>query len=63
MMHISITGCEDVDIGNLQILAPKDSPNTDGIDISNSSHINIHDSNIQTGMIHIKIRVPRRLNK
>ncbi|KAL4592312.1 hypothetical protein LXL04_005302 [Taraxacum kok-saghyz] len=48
-MHISINGCDGVDIGNVQILAPGDSPNTDGIDISGSSHVNIHDSNIQTG--------------
>ncbi|KAI3706826.1 hypothetical protein L6452_24818 [Arctium lappa] len=48
-LHISINGCEDVDVGDLRISAPKDSPNTDGIDISKSSHVNIHDSNIQTG--------------
>ncbi|KAI3822419.1 hypothetical protein L1987_10009 [Smallanthus sonchifolius] len=48
-LHISIIGCQDVDIGNLQITAPENSPNTDGIDIGASSHINIHDSNIQTG--------------
>ncbi|KAI3687726.1 hypothetical protein L1987_81428 [Smallanthus sonchifolius] len=48
-LHISIVNCEDVDIGNLQITAPEHSPNTDGIDISASSHIHIHDSNIQTG--------------
>ncbi|KAL4592316.1 hypothetical protein LXL04_005307 [Taraxacum kok-saghyz] len=49
MLHISINGCKDVDIGHLRILAPGDSPNTDGIDISSSSHVNIHDSMIQTG--------------
>uniref|UniRef100_A0A251SRU4 Putative glycoside hydrolase, family 28, Pectin lyase fold/virulence factor n=1 Tax=Helianthus annuus TaxID=4232 RepID=A0A251SRU4_HELAN len=48
-LHISIKECQDVDIGNLQIKAPGNSPNTDGIDISDSSHVNIHDSNIQTG--------------
>ncbi|KAK1429612.1 hypothetical protein QVD17_11826 [Tagetes erecta] len=48
-LHISITGCQDVEFGNLKIVAPENSPNTDGIDISASSHINIHDSNIQTG--------------
>ncbi|KAI3792056.1 hypothetical protein L2E82_05925 [Cichorium intybus] len=49
MLHISINGCTGVDIGNLQIQAPGDSPNTDGIDINSSSHVNIHDSKIQTG--------------
>ncbi|KAL8216851.1 hypothetical protein R6Q57_023688 [Mikania cordata] len=48
-LHISIVNCQHVDIGNLRILAPEDSPNTDGIDLSTSSHINIHDSNIHTG--------------
>ncbi|XP_024986475.1 probable polygalacturonase At3g15720 [Cynara cardunculus var. scolymus] len=48
-LHISINGCQDVDVGDLRISAPKDSPNTDGIDINESSHVNIHDSNIQTG--------------
>ncbi|XP_042751987.1 probable polygalacturonase At3g15720 [Lactuca sativa] len=49
MMHISIYDCKGVDVGHLRILAPGDSPNTDGIDISASSHVNIHDSTIQTG--------------
>ncbi|GJZ39641.1 probable polygalacturonase [Tanacetum coccineum] len=48
-LHISINNCEDVDIGYLQIIAPADSPNTDGIDVSGSSRINIHDCDIQTG--------------
>ncbi|KVH90297.1 Glycoside hydrolase, family 28, partial [Cynara cardunculus var. scolymus] len=48
-LHISINGCKDVDIRGVRILAPKDSPNTDGIDISDSTHVNIHHSNIQTG--------------
>ncbi|KAK9079489.1 hypothetical protein SSX86_001161 [Deinandra increscens subsp. villosa] len=48
-LHISIDGCQDVDIGNLHIIAPENSPNTDGIDIGGSSHVHIHDSNIQTG--------------
>ncbi|GJS73331.1 probable polygalacturonase, partial [Tanacetum coccineum] len=47
-LHISIVNCVDVNIGNLQIRAPGDSPNTDGIDLSASSRINIYDSNIQT---------------
>ncbi|KAJ0714265.1 putative endo-polygalacturonase [Helianthus annuus] len=48
-LHISIVNCRNVDIGFLRILAPADSPNTDGIDLSVSSQINIHDSNIRTG--------------
>ncbi|XP_022722229.1 probable polygalacturonase At3g15720 [Durio zibethinus] len=47
--HISINACQDVSISNLNIIAPEDSPNTDGIDISASSNVNIQDSRIGTG--------------
>ncbi|GAB2284910.1 hypothetical protein Dimus_019363 [Dionaea muscipula] len=47
--HISISNCGDADISNIQLKAPEDSPNTDGIDISDSSNIYIHDSFIGTG--------------
>ncbi|KAG5234387.1 glycoside hydrolase family protein [Salix suchowensis] len=47
--HISINACDDVQLSNLQILAPDESPNTDGIDISGSNHVNIQDSFIGTG--------------
>ncbi|KAM0009370.1 putative endo-polygalacturonase [Helianthus debilis subsp. tardiflorus] len=47
--HVRISGCEGVDVGNIHISAPEHSPNTDGIDISWSSHINIHDSVIESG--------------
>ncbi|KAJ0714253.1 putative endo-polygalacturonase [Helianthus annuus] len=47
--HVRIEGCQGVDVGNLHISAPEHSPNTDGIDISWSSHINIHDCVIESG--------------
>ncbi|KAK9923778.1 hypothetical protein M0R45_032179 [Rubus argutus] len=47
--HISIDSCHNGTVSYLHIRAPKDSPNTDGIDISKSSHLNIHDCNIGTG--------------
>ncbi|TKY47817.1 polygalacturonase protein [Spatholobus suberectus] len=47
--HISITKCTASEISNLQITAPNDSPNTDGIDIAGSSNILIRDSVIKTG--------------
>ncbi|KAL7241038.1 hypothetical protein ACSBR2_006625 [Camellia fascicularis] len=47
--HISITNCEVATISNIHITAPKTSPNTDGIDISYSTRIQIHDSYIGTG--------------
>ncbi|XP_071727464.1 probable polygalacturonase At3g15720 [Rutidosis leptorrhynchoides] len=48
-LHISLVNCQHVDIGNLHIIAPGDSPNTDGIDLSASKHIAIHDTHISTG--------------
>ncbi|KAK9079490.1 hypothetical protein SSX86_001162 [Deinandra increscens subsp. villosa] len=47
--HVSLEGCKYADLGNLHISAPEHSPNTDGIDLSWSAHVNIHDSVIQTG--------------
>ncbi|CAK7336966.1 unnamed protein product [Dovyalis caffra] len=47
--HISINGCDDVNISNLQIIAPDNSPNTDGIDISESHRVNVQNSFIGTG--------------
>ncbi|OVA09883.1 Glycoside hydrolase [Macleaya cordata] len=47
--HISISGCDNVTISNVNIIAPEDSPNTDGIDISHSTHILIHNSFSGTG--------------
>ncbi|KAL5823205.1 hypothetical protein ACOSQ4_021105 [Xanthoceras sorbifolium] len=47
--HISISHCNGVTISNLHITAPDSSPNTDGIDISNSLFVNIHDCYIGTG--------------
>ncbi|KAK8681222.1 hypothetical protein V6N13_053629 [Hibiscus sabdariffa] len=48
MLHISINACKDVTVSNLHIKAPKDSPNTDGIDIAASSNVQIQDSTIGT---------------
>ncbi|XP_062014237.1 LOW QUALITY PROTEIN: probable polygalacturonase At3g15720 [Rosa rugosa] len=47
--HISIQSCNNATISYLTIRAPEHSPNTDGMDISMSSHVNIHDCNIGTG--------------
>ncbi|KAK7329460.1 hypothetical protein VNO77_23629 [Canavalia gladiata] len=47
--HISIDGCKDSTFSNLLIIAPEDSPNTDGIDIAESTNITIHQSTIKTG--------------
>ncbi|CAN6561272.1 unnamed protein product [Malus baccata var. baccata] len=47
--HIGINSCDNADVSHLNIHAPEDSPNTDGIDISFSSHVTIRDSSIGTG--------------
>ncbi|KAJ4841178.1 hypothetical protein Tsubulata_015536 [Turnera subulata] len=47
--HLTIFGCKNLKIKNIQISAPGDSPNTDGIDIGGSQNIQILDSQIGTG--------------
>ncbi|GAU48349.1 hypothetical protein TSUD_267740 [Trifolium subterraneum] len=47
--HISIDDCKYTSISNLHIAAPKDSPNTDGIDIALSTNVLINNSTIETG--------------
>lgn len=51
--HISISNCNFVTISNLTIIAPEDSPNTDGIDISHSNNLTIQHSIISTGSTNI----------
>ncbi|XP_020215376.1 probable polygalacturonase At3g15720 [Cajanus cajan] len=47
--HISINSCTNSKVYNVTTIAPEDSPNTDGIDISQSSYILIQDSTFATG--------------
>ncbi|GMY33441.1 probable polygalacturonase At3g15720, partial [Fagus crenata] len=47
--HISINACSGVHVSKLEITAPDDSPNTDGIDISHSNSITIENSTMGTG--------------
>ncbi|KAK9279293.1 hypothetical protein L1049_012972 [Liquidambar formosana] len=47
--HISLGGSNGATISNLRINAPQNSPNTDGIDISSSTKVNIRDCIIKTG--------------
>ncbi|KAI8011375.1 putative polygalacturonase [Camellia lanceoleosa] len=54
--HITINNCKNVIISHIDLNAPGNIPNTDGIDISESSQIQIHDSNIATGDDYISIR-------
>ncbi|KAA8540480.1 hypothetical protein F0562_024601 [Nyssa sinensis] len=47
--HITITKSNGAIISNLRIIAPETSPNTDGIDISSSSQVQIRNCIIGTG--------------
>lgn len=47
--HIKVYRSNNARVSNLHIKAPKDSPNTDGIDIAESTNVQVHDSVIGTG--------------
>ncbi|KAL3642141.1 hypothetical protein CASFOL_012956 [Castilleja foliolosa] len=49
MFHIEIHDCQNVKLTNTKISAPGNSPNTDGIHISQSSSVTIMNSHIGTG--------------
>ncbi|WJX16290.1 galacturonan 1,4-alpha-galacturonidase [Trifolium repens] len=48
-MHIYVVHSQDVTISNIKVESPKDSHNTDGIDLSNSVRVNVHNSIIESG--------------
>ncbi|KAI4314343.1 hypothetical protein L6164_027260 [Bauhinia variegata] len=48
-MHFVISRCEAVRINGVKVSAPGDSPNTDGIHISESTNVVIQDTKIGTG--------------
>ncbi|KAI9106378.1 hypothetical protein K1719_021906 [Acacia pycnantha] len=47
--HLKAEESNDVTISHLTITSPKDSPNTDGIDVANAQRVHIHNCNIGTG--------------
>ncbi|KAL0550155.1 hypothetical protein IC582_014657 [Cucumis melo] len=49
LFHFAVHGSRDVTFDHITVVAPGDSPNTDGIHISSSSGINIMHSTIGTG--------------
>ncbi|KAL2921389.1 hypothetical protein RDABS01_012880, partial [Bienertia sinuspersici] len=55
--HISLVGCNNSTVSNVNIFAPGDSPNTDGIDISSTANLNIFDSIIGTGTHYISLLI------
>ncbi|KAK4769330.1 hypothetical protein SAY86_027480 [Trapa natans] len=47
--HMKIYKCNNINVNGVHIIAPEDSPNTDGIHIGDSENINILNSVIATG--------------
>ncbi|KAG8379848.1 hypothetical protein BUALT_Bualt07G0132100 [Buddleja alternifolia] len=47
--HVSITHCDKANISSLHMIAPRNSPNTDGIDISASTNLHIKSCIMETG--------------
>ena len=54
-MHLAFTHCIQVALSNLTVLAPFDSPNTDGIHISTSTRVELKNSVIRTGWCPLKV--------
>ncbi|KAK1408476.1 hypothetical protein QVD17_40280 [Tagetes erecta] len=48
-IHVSFDNCDDVQVSKIQVTAPEDSPNTDGIHVTHTTNIRISDSVIGTG--------------
>ncbi|XP_022871629.1 polygalacturonase-like [Olea europaea var. sylvestris] len=49
MFHIVINGCDNVELQGVKVLAPGNSPNTDGIHVQLSTGVTILNSKISTG--------------
>lgn len=49
LFHIVINGCKNILVEGVNVIAPGNSPNTDGIHVETSTHVTIIDSVIQTG--------------
>lgn len=49
MFHIDVYSSNNVTFSHVNIIAPSNSPNTDGIHISTSTNIQVFDTNIGTG--------------
>ncbi|CBI36346.3 unnamed protein product, partial [Vitis vinifera] len=47
--HIVITKCHGALISKIKVIAPEDSPNTDGINIASSKNVRVQRSHISTG--------------
>ncbi|XP_072966987.1 probable polygalacturonase At1g80170 [Typha angustifolia] len=48
-MHMAFSSCSHIWVSRLKVIAPAESPNTDGIHISESTSVLVKDSTIRTG--------------
>lgn len=48
-MHVVFDDCVGVQVSNLNVASPANSPNTDGIHVSNSKNVQIQKSSASTG--------------
>lgn len=53
-MHLAFTSCKHVSASGVNIIAPSDSPNTDGIHISASTDVELKNIAIRTGLLFIE---------
>lgn len=51
-IHVSFEKCMNVQVSNLKVTAPENSPNTDGIHVANTQNIQISSCIIGTGTSH-----------
>ncbi|CAI9754494.1 unnamed protein product [Fraxinus pennsylvanica] len=49
MFHVHVNNCDGLVINHVSILAPEDSPNTDGIHVGASNNVHISNAKIATG--------------
>lgn len=49
MSHMTLKGCTNVAVRNIKLVAPGNSPNTDGFGVQSSTGITLTGSTIQTG--------------
>ena len=47
--HMTLNGCSNVAVRNVKLVAPKNSPNTDGLDVQLSTGVTFTGSTVQTG--------------
>lgn len=51
-IHVSFEKCSNVRALNLRVTAPEESPNTDGIHVTDTQNIQISNCVIGTGIVH-----------